>query len=672
MSVLERSLRDHKFFTLLALTAGLLVGCSEGGNTPGDAGTGVGPQPCSGFCYTKDPQALSADSVQTIIAQAVTEARSRGAAATIAVVDRVGNVLAVYRMDGARDTVRVGLPNAQLDGGLNGVSLVPAAASAIAKAVTGAYLSSEGNAFSTRSASQIVQENFNPGEINQPGGPLFGVQFSQLPCSDVSRRADDNGGPAPGPGPQRSPLGLSADPGGLPLYQNGTVVGGIGVEIDGEYRLDPSLFDSDRDLDELVAVAGSFGFAAPTDRRGDRITVEGKTIRFSDVDFRDLAVNPRNALAFGALTNGQLISVTGYYDAAQGVRAGTTFGAPDSGIRAAQDPAFLDRDAFVLVDENNAPRFPPMDGDGLAAAEVRSLLLSALDVANRARAQIRRPLGSPTRVTISVVDRSGTVVGLVRTRDAPLFGTDVAVQKARGATFASSASAASILQQLPDAGYLRPDQAAPEELRRVVLSDYVTEVRDVLGLPQALADGAFAFADRSIGNLSRPFFPDGIAGARHGPLSKPQGEWSPFSTGLQLDLVYNAVVRHVAFVAGVINDDVPRNCTGIEPLGDGLGVQNAAPQLANGIQIFPGSVPIYRGNTLVGGIGISGDGIEQDDMISFLGLHNAGVALGGAIGNAPPSMRADRISTNGVNLRYVQCPQAPFLNATEQLPCADK
>src|SRR3546814_9313676 len=65
-------------------------------------------------------------------------------------------------------------------------------------------------------------------------------------------------------------------------------------------------------------------------------------------------------------------------------------------------------------------------------------------------------------------------------------------------------------------------------------------------------------------------------------------------------------------------------------------------RLQNGIQIFPGSVPIYRGDRLVGGIGVSGDGIDQDDMISFLGLHNAGARVGG-IGNAPPAIRADRI-----------------------------
>ena len=47
----------------------------------------------------------------------------------------------------------------------------------------------------------------------------------------------------------------------------------------------------------------------------------------------------------------------------------------------------------------------------------------------------------------------------------------------------------------------------------------------------------------------------------------------------------------------------------------------------NGVQIFPGGVPIYRGATLVGAIGVSGDGVDQDDMIAFLGVHDAGRAV---------------------------------------------
>ncbi len=77
------------------------------------------------------------------------------------------------------------------------------------------------------------------------------MQFSQLPCSDVNRA------PAAGTiGPKRSPLGLAADPGGLPLYKNGTVVGGIGVVADGTYGLDRDITDTDTDVDELIAVAG--------------------------------------------------------------------------------------------------------------------------------------------------------------------------------------------------------------------------------------------------------------------------------------------------------------------------------------------------------------------------------------------------------------------------------
>ena len=121
---------------------------------------------------------------------------------------------------------------------------IPSAGAAIAKAITGAYLSSGGNAFSSRTASFIVQEHFPPAPTTAglESGPLFGVQFSQLPCSDLSARFG-----APGAaaliGPKRSPLGLAADPGGLPLYKNGVLVGGIGVMGDGVYGSDPNILD---------------------------------------------------------------------------------------------------------------------------------------------------------------------------------------------------------------------------------------------------------------------------------------------------------------------------------------------------------------------------------------------------------------------------------------------
>ena len=82
-------------------------------------------------------------------------------------------------------------------------------------------------------------------------------------------------------------------------------------------------------------------------------------------------------------------------------------------------------------------------------------------------------------------------------------------------------------------------------------------------------------------------------------------------------------------------------------------------------------MPIYRGNQLVGAIGVSGDGVDQDDFISFYGLNNAGVVLNTRIGNAPKHLRADNLSPQGLGtrLRYVQCPVAPFINGSEQNVC---
>lgn len=655
--------RSLSLLAALALTA---CGGGGGGSSAPSAGSaGSTPLSCDGSCASSST-ALTVAQVETVIARAVVEAQARNAKATIAVVDRVGNVLAVYVMNGASATVTVRSTqgSARIDGGLENVAVVPATLAAIAKAVTGAYLSSEGNAFSTRTASQIVQSHFNPGEVLTPGGPLFGVQFSQLPCSDVAARFE---GGAASMGPKRSPLGLAADPGGFPLYLDGTPVGGVGVMADAVYGLDANLLDRDDDLDEAIALAATVGLSAPEDRRADRITADGKTLRFSAAEIADLrggSNTPPTLTAQGA-SIGRLVAVTGYTSATP--RAGTAFGQSASGIRAdSRDYAGLD--AFVLVDASNAERFRPRAGSeangALSAAEVQGLLRSALQVAARARAQIRRPLGTSARVSIAVVDSNGVLLGLVRSRDAPVFGIDVAVQKARAAAFFSSSRAASILQALPPAVYL--DQGLVR-LRTVAPASYLPAVRTLLGVPSALGDGQIAFSARAIGNLARPNFPDGVDGNPPGPLSKPAGQWSPFSTGLQLDLVYNAIIQHVAFVAGLA-PDVPARCAGIGGFDTGFAAQDVPPLLANGIQIFPGGVPIHRGEALVGAIGVSGDGIDQDDMIAFLGVAQAGFAPGGPQ-HPSVSRRADQLVPNGARLRYVSCPQAPFLDSNEQEPC---
>jgi uncharacterized protein GlcG (DUF336 family) len=514
----------------------------------------------------------------------------------------------------------------------------------------------------------IVQEHYPPGNNLLGGGPLFGVQFSQLPCSDLSARYTAAGGTAAFIGPKRAPLGLAADPGGFPIYKNGVMVGGIGVMSDGLYTYDPNIDDIDIDDDEYIAMAGLTGFEAPSTITADQIQAVIQ-LRYTDASVGNLKTTPANARSFATLngTVGLLASVRGYF--AEGVTPaivpGTAYGSETSGLRpvtAAErtaGTAIDNPDAYILSNGSGTNRYPIRAGTDasenstpLTAAEVKAVLEEAFKIMSRARAQIRKPLDSRAQVSITAVDTQGSILGLVRSPDAPIFGTDVAVQKARTVAFLSNAKAAADLQGNPSAD----------------VQGFVQKTRTFLSNPTALT-GATAFSDRAVGNLSRPYFPDGETGTANGPLSRPFNQWSPFSTGLQSALILTNVAQHVGFILGAPATDTPQRCTFLPDVPG-----KAQNRLQNGMQIFSGSVPIYRGNTLVGAVGISGDGIDQDDMISFLGLYNGGQRVG-TIGEAPAAVRADQIVVAvgaGVRLRYVNCPFAPFLDTSDQNVCDGK
>lgn len=643
---------------MLAALAGLaLTGCGGGGGSSPAGGGGGGGGGSAALYAVPAAESLSVADVQGVLARAVGEARARSRPAVIAVTDRVGNVLAVYSMTGAPATVTL-RRGTTVDVDLQGV-VAPAAGAAIAKAVTGAYLSSGGNAFSSRTASMIVQQHFPPGPstVGLESGPLFGVQISQLPCSDISRRFVAGGGPSAQIGPKRSPLGLSADPGGFPLYKNGVLVGGVGVVAEGDYGFDSNVLDVEADVEEIIALAGGTGLEAAVEIRAERVTVDGTTLRYSDATAAALLSNPATAPALGALPvgTGAFTAVAGYYPGG-GAIAGQVYGTEASGVRPATPTEFNNVDAFILTDGSGTPRFPVRAGSDagsvttpLTAAETRALLEEAFTIMSRARAQIRRPLDSRAQVSIAVVDTHGVPLGIVRSPDAPLFGIDVAVQKARTANFLSGPFAASDLGGDPSAD----------------VRAFVGDTRAFLSAPTALT-GATAFSVRGVGNLARPYFPDGEVGTANGPLSRPIGLWSPFSTGLQTALVLSNLGQHLAFVNG-LGPDTAGRCSALPDAAPG---QN---RLQNGLQIFPGGVPIYRGNQLIGAIGVSGDGIDQDDMISFLGVQNAAQRVGG-ISQAPAAIRSDQVvvtqAGRSTRLRYVSCPFAPFLDSSQQNVCS--
>jgi uncharacterized protein GlcG (DUF336 family) len=544
--------------------------------TPGSITPPLPPSITAGTLNTSD--------VQTIIAQAVSAAAQLNRPVTVAVTDREGNVLGVFKMNGAPAATqfRGGGPGPSqapnpLTGfvpiGLDG-TVAPAKLAAISKAGTAALFSTRGNAFTSRTAGFIIQEHFPPGVDFRSGGPLYGVQFSSLPCSDIK---------VPG-----LPLGLSGDPGSVPIYKNGEAVGGVGIEGDGVYTVDRDPADFDQPFEEVIAVAAARGFEAPSVIRGDNILVDGIRLAYLNAGS---APNPAT-MAFGSLP-----------------------GAVDTlfPIRGAQPSAFTPTMVGGIAGEVD-PRFSPfiasptVTANSLSAAEVTTIIAHAAQQANITRAAIRQPLGSNARVTIAVVDTNGVVLGVFRQTDAPVFGFDVSVQKARTAAFYSSPGAGASLRAAGFGSYV--DRAAADGLR---------------------LDGSVAFTDRAGGFLHRPFFPDGINNTAAGPFSRQLNEWSIFNLGLQVDLI------KANLEATLSGSTVP--CTSV-------------PGLANGIQIFPGSAPLYKNGVLVGAIGISGDGVDQDDLI----------AGAGSAGFAPPAaMRSDQVFVRGVRLPYLKFPRSPNL-----------
>ncbi|WP_370263474.1 heme-binding protein [Limnobacter sp.] len=641
--------RKTKALCALALGLALPLGVTSCGGGGGSAGF------VESLNFTVEPlgtQSLDVADVNDIVARAVQASISRGVQSTIAVTDRVGNVLAVYQMNNAASntTITSGLAGAN-GRGLDG-QVVPSTLAAIAKAITGAYLSSTGNAFSTRTASQIVQEFFQPGERGQPSGPLYGVQFSQLPCSDLNVWLSQSSSI----GPKRSPLGLSADPGGFPIYKGGRVVGGIGVissvnaSTNGIYSLDRDIVTNETDLDEEIAFAAlNNNLRAPEQIRANRITANGQTFQFSNTTPAVAGLAP--------LVITDFVNVPGYTTAA-GPVAGTAYGASPSGYVATTNPAFNGLDTFNLITnpaDNTSTRFPVTAGSNLSSAEVQNILVEGMKIANRARAQIRIPLGAAAQVTVTVVDTNGNVLGLVRSSDAPIFGTDVAVQKARSALTFSAAEALTDFNSIDGGAHAAFSNA---------MNTFFSQTANSL-------DGSAAFSARAIGNVHRPYFPDGEEGRPAGPLSSPLSQWSPFNLGFQLNIVANKVLATFnaparAVVGGnAFNPDSSQTC--VDNANIPAGRQN---RFANGMQIFPGGFPIYKGDTLVGGIGVSGDGVDQDDMVGYLGVINAANAIGSTMRPAPASLlNASQLSNSGQFLKYVQCPQTPFNNSSEQNVC---
>ncbi|MBA3320929.1 MAG: heme-binding protein [Pyrinomonadaceae bacterium] len=523
---------------------------------------------------------LSADDVRTVISQAVSAAAALNRPVTVAVTDREGNVLGVFRMNGAPATTRIRSVGAAGQG-LENLD-VPAELAAISKAGTPSLFGTSGNAFTPRTAGFIIQEHIPPSVDNRPGGPLYGVQFSSLPCSDVK---------VPG-----LPLGLSGDPGGIPIYKNGVPSGGVGIEGDGLYIVDRDPRDFDQPFEEVIAVAAGRGFEPPEDIRANLILVNGVGLPYANVNEPLASAQIPFANLPGMLVTSSL--------------PGVPLPAQIRGARPSQFVPSSVGGVIGAVDTRFFPFSGAMTGspNALTASDVTRIISQAAQQADRTRAAIRRPLGSAARVSITVVDSEGRILGIFRTFDAPVFGFDVSGQKARSALLFSRNNSAALLRGAGMGSYV--DRAATDGIQ---------------------LNGSIAFSARGEGFMHRPLFPDGLNNTAPGAFSTGLGDWSPFNVGLQLDLLRDNLLRALG------GENV--RCSTI-------------PLLANGLQIFAGGVPLYKNGELVGAIGISGDGIDQDDII----------CSAGAAGYAPPEqMRSDQVFVRNTRLPYVKFPPSPNL-----------
>jgi uncharacterized protein GlcG (DUF336 family) len=590
--------------------------------------------------------------------------------AIIAVVDRNGTILGVRVESGVSSSITQ-----------NTTNLVFAIDGAVSLARTGAYFANDTAPLTSRTVQEISQTTMTQREVDSnpnvpnPGGnstlygPGFvapvgikghfppGIMFTpQVDLFDIeatnrdsystttntrfnvpTNEAPPSGNPDIPTGPSEGNLvapesygqvtgilpaaqarGIATLPGGLPLYKAQpkgppALVGGIGVFFPGttgyateeNSKLNTPLLYNPRKPD-FSEVAEYMAFVAAGGSVAAGFPLNGP-------------VNNAPALPAFSEPNGRIdlagitLDLFGGHGL-EGIKNLLTFGAT-LGVGSAFDGKIVEVDSKgdTFLPGQPVPYgwlVTPQNSGNLTAADVESIVSQGIAEANQIRAQIRLPLNNTARMVFAVSDENGNIVGLYRMPDSTYFSLGVAVAKARNVAY-----------------YDNPSQLQPiDTVKRV--------------------PAGTAFTARTFRYLALPFFPEGIDIYPPGPFSiLNDGGMTHYGTNKGAPLPaknFQSAQGYAAF----------------NPNANFHDPNNTANQ--NGVVFFPGSAPLYKDtnsgglrNQLVGGLGVSGDGVFQDDDVTAVA----------SLASAPPRTvkRADMVKVRGVRLPFFKFNRNPHV-----------
>lgn len=256
-------------------------------------------------------------------------------------------------------------------------------------------------------------------------------------------------------------------------------------------------------------------------------------------------------------------------------------------------------------------------GEQLSQNDVERIIAQCVGSANITRGQVRLPLGSSSKIIATIVDARGLILAHYRMEDTLTDAIDVVPAKARSTVY-----------------YCRPGGPFSNNVSNSGFDFPFGDTWPGFPVDPTGQNRGIALTTRTLGFLSQPFYPPGIGGTfSQAEYIAALPNFTPAPGNTAPGPLYNLALLN----------QLPQQV-------DRWGNETPDPGYQNGLTFFPGSVPLYKNGQLVGALGVSGDGVEQNDLIAF---------EGGAGFEPPPELRIDNFEFDGVKLPYLKFPETP-------------